>query len=103
MVGELVTNALQIQAQGDSLTIEILGSYGQRIYYVQNVGPGYEIALFACPHIGRQLKVNVSITGGTGSTCWSYLTFKQGNGPAILGRSKTVYCFDPVGEGRSHP
>jgi hypothetical protein len=99
MVGELVTKALQIQAQGDSLTIEILGSYGQRILYVQNVGPGYEIALYACPHIGRQLKVNASITGGTGGTCWSYLTFKQGNGPVILGRSKTVYCFDPLVKG----
>jgi hypothetical protein len=94
-----VTNATQIQAQGDSLTIEILGSYGQRIYYVENVGPGYELALYACPHIGRQLKVNASITGSNGSTCWSYLTFKQGNGPTILGRSKTVYCFDPLVKG----
>jgi hypothetical protein len=99
LVGELVTNATQIQAQGDSLTIEILGSYGQRIYYVENVGPGYELALYACPHIGRQLKVNASITGSNGSTCWSYLTFKQGNGPTILGRSKTVYCFDPLVKG----
>ena len=99
LVGELVTNATQIQAQGDWLTIEILGSYGQRILYMENVGPAYEIALYACPHIGRQLKVNASITGGSGGTCWSYLTFKQGNGPVILGRSKTVYCFDPLVKG----
>ncbi len=98
MVHELVTNIATLAAQGDSVDVEIVGSYGQRIFYVQNVGGMYEIMLYACPYIGRQLKVNVSITGGGGS-CWSYLTFKQGNGPVILGRSKTVYCFDPLVHG----
>ena len=98
MVSELVTNIDAIAAQGDSVNIEITGEYGQRIFYVENVGPTYEIALHACRYLGRQLKVNVTIFGGGGS-CWSYLTFKQGNAPVILGRSKTVYCFDPLVHG----
>ena len=99
LVGELVTNASTIVMGGDLLTIEIVGSYGQRILYMEGVDDLYEIALYACPYIGRQLKVNVSITGGVGGSCWSYLTFKQGNGPSIIGRSKTVYCFDPLVQG----
>ena len=99
MVNELVTNAAQIVMQGDLLDIEIVGSYGQRLLYFQGVNDVFEIAMYACPYIGRQLKVNVSISGGTGGACWSYLTFKQGNGPVILGRSKTVYCFDPLVHG----
>ncbi len=95
LVGELVTNSDQFT----SLTVEILGSYGQRILYMEDVDGTYEIALHACPYIGRQLKVNVSVTGGSGGACWSYLTFKQANGPVILGRSKTVYCFDPLVSG----
>ena len=98
LVNELVTNIAAIAAQGDSVDVEIVGSYGQRIYYAPNVGGTFEIMLYACPYIGRQLKVNISITGGGGS-CWSYLTFKQGNGPVILGRAKTVYCFDPLVQG----
>ncbi len=97
-VAELVTNIDAIAAQGDSVNIEITGEYGQRIFYVENVGPTYEIALHACRYLGRQLKVNVTIFGGGGS-CWSYLTFKQGNAPVIIGRSKTVYCFDPLVQG----
>ncbi len=98
MVSELVTNIGTIAAQGDSVNIEITGEYGQRIYYVENVGGTFEIALHACRYLGRQLKVNVTIFGGGGS-CWSYLTFKQGNAPVIIGRSKTVYCFDPLVQG----
>ncbi len=98
MVNELVTNIDAIAAQGDSVNIEITGEYGQRIFYVENVGGTYEIALHACRYLGRQLKVNVTIFGGGGS-CWSYLTFKQGNAPVIFGRSKTVYCFDPLVQG----
>ncbi len=96
LVRELVTNADAIRAQGDSLTIEIKGSYGQRILYMEDVGADYEITMYACPYIGRQLTVNVSITGGGNGACWSYLTFKQYNAPEIVGASYNVYCLDPA-------
>jgi len=96
-IGELVTNSDDLM--GSLFTVEILGSYNQRIYYQTGLAATDVISLYACQYLGRQLKVNVSITGGTGSTCWSYLTFKQGNGPTIIGRSKTVYCFDPLVHG----
>ena len=98
LVREFVTNADQIRAQGDSLDIEIVGSYGQRILYMENIGADYELTLYACPYIGRQLTINVSLSSGssTSGTCWSYLTFKQYNAPVIMGTSYTLYCLDPA-------
>ena len=97
-VAELITNIATIETNLQTVDILIEGSYGQRIFYQQGLVGMDEIALYACPLLGQQLKVNASITGGGGS-CWSYLTFKQGNAPIVMGRSKTVYCFDPLVHG----
>ena len=90
-VMEFVTNAASL----GPIDVEILGSYGQRIFYQTGMVGSDVIALHACPYLGQQLKLNVSSAGA----CWSYLTFKQGNGPIVDGRTKTVWCLDPLVQG----
>ncbi len=49
------------------------------------------ISFNACSALGRTYKVN--FTNGLGS-CWSDLTFKQSNGPLIVGQKFYLYCLD---------
>jgi hypothetical protein len=51
-----------------------------------------EITIPACSYLTAHLKLNVA--GSAGGACWSYLTFKQANGPVILGNKYYLYCFE---------
>ncbi|MDH3243986.1 MAG: hypothetical protein OEM26_05180, partial [Saprospiraceae bacterium] len=73
--------------------VTITNSFGGPVFGPTQVDPGDPIIFNACSYLSQTLKINVSNQFGA---CWSYLTFKQSNGPVLMGRSKDVYCFDSL-------
>ena len=88
-VGHFVPN---IDAAGP-VDVEIQNPYGGVIESVAGAGEMTEIVISACGYLGRELMFVASNSEGT---CMKEITFKQGNGPVIEGRSDTVYCDDPL-------
>lgn len=92
-VGDFVPNA----TAAAPLVIRIENPYGGLVVpEVLNADADTEITIDACPYVTRELKLVASNAEGS---CWSRITFKQSNGPIIVGRSTTVYCDDPLVEG----
>ncbi len=89
-LAEFVTNATTGAATAE---VTITRSFGATVYGPTVVAANTPIVINACPYLHETLKINVRNLGGN---CWSYLSFKQGNGPVLQGRSKDVYCFDPL-------
>ena len=91
VVGDFVPNA------ATSLpTITLENPFGGVLAYVVGADATTIIRLAACSYVGRELKLVASNANGS---CWSKITFKQSNGPIIVGRAITVYCNDPLVEG----
>ncbi len=72
---------------------------GAVVHPTQLVAAGTTIFLDACPFLHQELKATFRTQGGS---CWSALTFKQSNVPQLMGRSKDVYCFDPLVQEGTH-
>ncbi len=92
-VREFLTNAA---SGASSAEITITTTYGAVVYGPTVRSTNQTIVLPACAYKDLQLKINVRNQAGS---CWSYLTFKQSNGPVLQGRSKEIYCFDPLIKG----
>ncbi|MDH3651467.1 MAG: hypothetical protein OEQ53_17425, partial [Saprospiraceae bacterium] len=86
---EFVTNAVA----GPGCEVTITNSFGGIVFGPEQLNPGDAVVFNACAYLSQTLKINVSNPSGA---CWSYLTFKQSNGPVLMGRSKDVYCFDSL-------
>ncbi len=82
-----------------SADVTITRSFGGIVHGPTPLSGNASIVLPVCSYLGESLKINVSSQAGS---CWSNLTFKQGNGPTIVGRAKDVYCFDPLIEPGQH-
>ena len=93
-LSEFITNAATPGVS--SVEVSITRSFGAAIYGPTVLGTLSSINLYVCPYLRETLKINVRNQGGA---CWSYLTMKQGNGPVLTGRSKDVFCFDPLAQG----
>ncbi|NND07084.1 MAG: T9SS type A sorting domain-containing protein [Saprospiraceae bacterium] len=78
-------------------TLTVTRSFGQVVYGPTLLTFNAVATIPACAFRDEQLKMSVQIDGL--GACWSYLTFKQSNGPQIDGRSKDVYCYDPLVKG----
>ncbi|MCB0669648.1 MAG: T9SS type A sorting domain-containing protein [Saprospiraceae bacterium] len=91
VVGDFVTNA---DASLPDITIE--NPYGGVLEFVAGANAATVIRIAACPYVSRELKLVAKNANGS---CWSRITFKQSNGPIIVGRSATVYCTDSLVDG----
>ncbi|MDH3651249.1 MAG: hypothetical protein OEQ53_16300, partial [Saprospiraceae bacterium] len=89
VVGNFVPNA----DSSAPLVVTVKNPYGGIMEVMSGADATTEIRIAACSYIGRTLTLNVSNNGGS---CWSNITFKQGNAPVIIGRSDTVFCHDPL-------
>ncbi|NND35461.1 MAG: hypothetical protein HKN76_22930, partial [Saprospiraceae bacterium] len=88
VIGNFVTNAAM---STPDITLE--NPYGGVLASLTAAGPLDQIRILACPYVGRELKLVAK--NGNGS-CWSKITFKQSNGPVIMGRDTTVFCNSPL-------
>lgn len=93
-VGEFVTNA---DLSLPDITIE--NPYGGVIAFVADADAATVIRIASCPYASRELKLVAKNDQGA---CWSRITFKQDNGPIIVGRKTDVYCDDPLIESGAH-
>ncbi len=91
-MSELVTNS----SVSFPATVTVTNSFGGVVSGPELLAAGSVLDIEACAYRHQALKVTISNDGGT---CWSSLTFKQGNLPVLVGRSKTVYCNDPLVSG----
>ncbi len=67
---------------------------GARVYYGVGLIRTDFIKFNACAFRGTRLKANIN---GINGSSWSYLTIRDAGGPIIgPGRSKDVYCVDPL-------
>ncbi len=78
----------------DPVNILIETESGLQVFYAQGLLRSDFVKFIACAYRGRRLKATVI---GAGGSAWGYLTIKGAGGPIIgPGRSKDVYCFDPL-------
>ncbi len=87
-VGEFVTNC----AAAEPLNYVVYNQFGGVVQTGTAVACDDEIRIPACNAIGRTYKVHFSNAAGS---CWSDLTFKQGNGPTVVGNKYYLWCLDP--------
>ncbi len=81
----------------NSATLSIVRRNGDVVLEPTLLTYNQMVTIAACPFRDEQLKMSVSIDDL--GACWSALTFKQSNGPQLLGRAKDVYCYDPLVKG----
>jgi hypothetical protein len=75
-------------------TLRIETSAGALVFQDFGLIRSSYISFLACRYRGQQLKATV--TNESGASCWGYLTFKQGNGPIVQGRSFVLWCYDTL-------
>ncbi|MCB0668628.1 MAG: HYR domain-containing protein, partial [Saprospiraceae bacterium] len=81
----------------DPVDVLVETESGIKVFFGQGLIRSDYIQFAACIYRGRKLKATVT---GPGGSAWGYLTIHDGLLPIIApGRSKDVYCFDPLVKG----
>ncbi len=97
MNGDVSIQVKEIAANvscSDPVDVLIETGSGLRVFFGSQMIRSDFIAFNACAYRGQKLKATII---GQGGTAWSYLTIKDAGVPTIgPGRSKDVYCFDPL-------
>ena len=88
VIGNFVTNA---DMSLPDITLE--NPYGGILASVPGANAADVIRILSCSYVGRELKLVAKNANGS---CWSKITFKQSNGPVIIGRDTTVFCNSPL-------
>ncbi|MBX2817590.1 MAG: hypothetical protein KTR24_16395 [Saprospiraceae bacterium] len=74
--------------------VVVKNQWGGTVFSANGVADTDALELYACPLIGKTLKVELRVTGG--GACHSELTVKLDGGPVVMGRTDTLWCTDPA-------